>query len=92
MNQLPYCTENGHEYFTNSTGKTVFINCHNDNDSEVMANPISPKDLQQMIETAKTFGIEKIELHTNYGIDLHSRKLKTNPIYKGLKICKPCNS
>jgi len=87
---LPYCTTNGHEYLVDRAGGSAFINCFMyDNDSELISNPVSLADLKEMMETAKTFGIEKIELYTNYGVDIHSHTLKTNPIYKNLKIVKP---
>jgi pyridoxine 5'-phosphate synthase PdxJ len=86
--KLNYCTENGHEFYVEANKNTAIINCIADNDAEIIGNPIQPSDLKEMIETAKTHGIEFVELHTNFGIDVHTHTLKTAKSYNNLSIVK----
>lgn len=89
-NILPYCTESGHEFTINQIGNKSIILCFS-TDEEVENNNISKESLIEMIESAKTFGIEKVELHTNYAIEVHSHTLKSSKCFQNFKIVKPCH-
>lgn len=67
--------------------KTAIIKCFAETDEEVF-NTIQPSELLEMIETAKTYGIENVELHTNFSVDIHSHTLKTSKRYANFKIVK----
>ena len=86
--ELNYCTDNGHEFYVSTNNNVAIINCIGYNDAEITGNPIQSSDVKEMIETAKTYGIEFVELHTNFGIDIHSHTLKTAKAYNNFSIKK----
>ena len=87
---LPYCTDNGHEYYIHfdPKNKTAGVTCKTENNTAPETQEITEKDVLCIIETAKTFGIERVILYTNYGIGIHSRTLKTANRFKDFKIVK----
>lgn len=67
---LNYCLANGTEFYVGIHQKSAAI-------VALMHNKylyfIDKEGLKIMAETAKTYGIEKVFLYTNYGIELHSK-------------------
>lgn len=67
---LNYSTEkNGINYYIGDKGGTAFVVAFIEDDNSYM---IDKEDAREMSLTARTKGINKVELHTNYGIELHS--------------------
>ena len=70
---LPYCTANGTEYYVgineqvkNNAAIVALIN----NEEHYL---LDKADLREMSETATTYGIKRVTLYTNYGIEIHSK-------------------
>lgn len=88
---LPYCTENGINYYIDFLGKEAVVTA-NIEDENVFV--LTKEDLRNMSLTARIKGIETVVLHTNYGLELHSKyeNAKTvgfNLIYKGAVLSFP---
>ncbi len=81
---LPYCTQRGIEYFVghknNQALVTVFSDCERDT-----FEGIEPMDIKEMMDSAKTHGIDIVIIDTNFAVNIHSKNLKN---YKGLHIVK----
>jgi len=88
--QLPYCTDNGHEYeiHINSITNTAHVHCKTQDNTADPMELITEKDVLDIIETAKTYGIKNVVLHTNYGVAIHSHTLKTAKRFNGFSINK----
>jgi dissimilatory sulfite reductase (desulfoviridin) alpha/beta subunit len=67
---LPYCTDNGIEFFIDFNGKTAIVKAFIQDESIYF---ITKEELREMALTAKVYGISKVYLHTNYGLELHSK-------------------
>ncbi len=74
---LNYSTEkNGINYFVGIKGHKALVVAFIEDDDKYM---IDKEDAREMAETARTKGIESVELYTNYGIELKSTE-KTNDV------------
>ena len=89
MNKLPFTTEH-HEFYVTYTRDhaDVFIPVTDESESGLFNNPIGYNELHEIVQTAKTYGINTVTINTQYGVDVHSHSLKTNPIFRGVSINK----
>ena len=85
-NYLPYLTKNGHEFYIKWESKVAHVTCHNE-DGNITEN-LSEQDIAYMMETVMILGTESMVLNTNYGVDIHSHTLATNPKYKAFRLNK----
>lgn len=74
---LNYCTDNGIEYFIGWKNKEALIVAIIYDETVYM---ITKPELREMSQTARTYGIEKVTLLTNYGLELHSRHEKPETV------------
>ena len=88
--QLPYCTDNGHEYeiHINPIDNTAHVHCKIEGNTAPDMELITENDALDIIEAAKTYGIKTVILHTDYGVAIHSYTLKTAKRFKGFYINK----
>jgi pyridoxine 5'-phosphate synthase PdxJ len=68
---LNYTTQNGIDYYIGSKDSTAIV-CAAIKDIE-FAHMLYKEDLREMSLTAKWKGIEQVELHTNFGMEIHSK-------------------
>lgn len=68
--ELPYCTYNGIEYYIGTKDDTAAVVAAMHDESLYL---IDKNDLREMSATARTKGINKVTLFTNYGLEIHSR-------------------
>ena len=66
---LNYCTENGIDYYIGHNGNKAVVVAIVETEDKFF---ITKQELLEMNITAKTYGIESVELFTDYGIELHS--------------------
>lgn len=67
---LNYCTDNGVEYYIGwKEDKALIVAIIHNEDIYL----ITKTELREMSETARTYGVSKVTLLTNYGLELHSR-------------------
>ena len=90
--EISYIKESGYEPFgtlnfsTSKNGIDYFIGTKGDKAIVVALNPsednflIEKEDAREMADSAKLSGIKHLELHTNYGVELHSRHEKPKDI------------
>jgi hypothetical protein len=71
LSDLPYCLENGVEYYVGVNGKHAAISCLLDESLDVWS--LDKNSIREMSLTAKTKGIETVAMYTNYGLDIHSK-------------------
>jgi hypothetical protein len=74
---LNYCTDNGVEYYIGWKDKAALIVAIMYDESIYM---ISKEELREMSLSARHYGIEKVTLLTNYGMELHSRLEKPETV------------
>ncbi len=86
--QLPYCTDNGHEYTVSYKGGAAHVICNSEDNTADPMELITEDDVLSIIETAKVKGITTVTLHTNYGVAIHSHTLKTAKRFNGFYINK----
>lgn len=67
---LPYCTEEGKEYYIGHKYNKAGIVAIMEDESNYL---LTKGELREMALTARTYGIEEVTLYTNYGLELHSR-------------------
>lgn len=85
---LPYTTEN-HEFNILFHQGLAIVNVPViDSEDEMINNPISKEEFREMIVSAKVKGIEKVEFHTRYGIEILNYSLKSTLLYNNVKIIK----
>lgn len=70
ISDLNFCTESGVEYYIGNKGNEAAISAIIHNEKLCV---ISKDELREMSLTAKTKGIDKVVLFTNYGVEIHSR-------------------
>lgn len=71
ISKLNYFTEqNGIDFYIGTKGNKAIVVAFIDDESKYM---IDKEDAREMSITAKSKGIDTIELHTNYGIELNSK-------------------
>lgn len=87
IGNLAYCTEDGIEYFIGLKDNQALVTVFSDDDRDTMEG-ISKEAVKEMILTAKTYGINTVIIDTNFGVNIHSKDLKTVSAYKGLHIVK----
>jgi hypothetical protein len=68
---LPYCTKNGINFYINRDGTTANV-IANIEDADIYM--LDKSDLREMSLSAKIMGIDKVILHTNYGLELRSNE------------------
>lgn len=81
---LNYSTQNGNDYTISWNKKTANVTCKY---VEEIGN-LHQSDIDEIIQSAMILGIEKVVLHTDCGVDIHSHTLKTNSKYKYFTIMK----
>ncbi len=70
VSDLNYCLANGIEYYVGQTKDSAAIVALMYCEDLYFIDKI---DLRIMAETAKTYGINKVILYTNYGMEIHSK-------------------
>jgi hypothetical protein len=90
--QLPYCTDNGHEYTISYKGGAAHVLCNSNNNTADPMELITEDDVLSIIETAKVKGITTVTLHTNYGVAIHTHTLKTAKSFHGFYLNKLTDS
>lgn len=83
VSDLNYCTKRGVEYYIGVNGNQAAIAAMIYDDNLYF---ITKQELVIMAESAKTKGIDKVHLLTNYGIELESKYEK--PTQVGLSTIK----
>ena len=66
---LNYCTHNGINFYVGFINSKAMIGAFIEDDEKFL---ITKEDLLEMVHCAKIEGIATVELHTNYGVELHS--------------------
>lgn len=78
LSDLNYCTDNGIEYFIGYDKFNTALVVALMHDEELYL--ITKEELREMSLTARTKGIEKVILITNYGVELHSKHEKAKDV------------
>jgi hypothetical protein len=68
---LNYVTNNGINFDIVHNGKTAIVIAKIEDEDNYM---LDKSDLREMSESARTKGIDRVELHTNYGLELRSNE------------------
>lgn len=67
---LNYSTDNGIDFYIGAKDTTAIVVAIVENENNYM---LYKEDLKEMSSSARTKGIKTVELHTNFGAELHSR-------------------
>jgi len=70
-------SKNGIDYYIGTKGNKAIVVALDPDEDNFM---IEKQDAREMAHSAKLKGIKHVELHTNYGVELHSRHEKPKDI------------
>lgn len=89
--ELPYVTDNGHEYYISWDKSKATIICKFENEAEALDNPITLSDFREMIDTATTYGIKKVDFNSNYSIEAQRHQWGEIAKKHGIKLTRISN-